>query len=42
MATPYSRVHNATPTHFEWTKDADEILANIERARRVKTRRIGS
>ena len=33
--------YNATPTQFEWTKDADEILAKIERARRVMTRRVG-
>lgn len=37
----YLRVYNATPTQFEWTKDADAILANIERARRVMTRRVG-
>ena len=37
----YLRVYNATPTQFEWTKDADEILAKIERARRVMTRRVG-
>jgi transposase len=37
----YLRVYNATPTQFQWTKDADEILAKIERARRVMTRRVG-
>jgi len=33
--------YNATPTQFEWTKDADVILAKIERARRALTRKIG-
>ena len=37
----YLRVYNATPTQFAWTKGADEILAKIDRARRVMTRKIG-
>lgn len=37
----YLRLYNATPTQFAWTSDADEILAKIDRARRVLTRRIG-
>ncbi len=37
----YLRVYNATPTHFAWTKDADAILAKIERARRAMTRHTG-
>lgn len=37
----YLRFYNATPTQFAWTKDADEILAKIDRARRVLTRRVG-
>jgi transposase/DNA-binding CsgD family transcriptional regulator len=37
----YLRLYNATPTQFAWTKDADEILAKIERARRVLTRKVG-
>jgi transposase len=37
----YLRAYNATPTQFAWTKDADTILAKIDRARRVMTRRVG-
>lgn len=37
----YLRLYNATPTQFQWTKDADEILAKLDRARRVMTRRVG-
>lgn len=37
----YLRVYNATPTQFAWTKDADAILAKIERARRAMTRHTG-
>ena len=33
--------YNATPTRFIWTKDAETILAKIERARRSLGRRIG-
>ena len=33
--------YNATPTMFEWTKDADSILAKIDRARRALSRKIG-
>ena len=33
--------YNATPTQFEWTKDADSILEKIDRARRVLSRRVG-
>ncbi len=32
--------YNATPTRFQWTKDADEILAKIDRARRALSRRV--
>ena len=33
--------YNATPTCFQWTKDADVILAKIDRARRALSRRVG-
>ena len=36
----YLAKYNATPTQFQWTKDADTILAKIDRARRALTRRI--
>jgi transposase len=32
--------YNATPTQFEWTKDADAILQKIDRARRALTRHV--
>jgi len=32
--------YNATPTQFQWTKDADTILAKIDLARRALTRKI--
>jgi transposase len=37
----YLRRYNATPTRFQWTKDADEILAKIDRARRALSRKVG-
>lgn len=37
----YLAKYNATPTMFEWTKDADTILAKIDRARRALSRKIG-
>lgn len=37
----YLARYNATPTMFQWTKDADTILEKIERARRRLTRKVG-
>jgi transposase len=36
----YLRRYNATPTRFQWTKDADVILDEIGRARRVLGRKV--